>query len=109
MNSARRPVLELIDLKRTFKSGGGELVVLDGVDLVVGAGEIVGLVGPSGSGKSSLLHAAGMLERPTGGDVKIANETGWDLSDEARTGIRRNKIGFVYQFHNLLAEFDALD
>jgi lipoprotein-releasing system ATP-binding protein len=83
-------------------------VVLDGVDLDIAPGEIVGLIGPSGSGKSSLLHAAGMLEKPSGGDVRIAGASGWSLSDEARTEIRRNRIGFVYQFHHLLPEFDAL-
>lgn len=105
MNSA--PVLRLIGLERRFKSGSGELVVLNGVDLEVMPGEIVGLVGPSGSGKSSLLHAAGLLERPSAGEVLVDGALGWTLSDDARTAIRRNQIGFVYQFHHLLAEFDA--
>lgn len=106
MNEA--PVLRLIGLERRFKSGAGELVVLNGVDLDLRAGEIVGLVGPSGSGKSSLLHAAGLLERPTAGAVEIAGASGWTLNDSARTAIRRERIGFVYQFHHLLPEFDAL-
>lgn len=105
---AAAPVLSLVGLTRRYKSGEGELTVLDGVDLEIAPGEIVGLVGPSGSGKSSLLHAAGMLERPSGGDVRIAGASGWSLGDEARTEIRRNRIGFVYQFHHLLPEFDAI-
>jgi lipoprotein-releasing system ATP-binding protein len=102
------PVLRLRNLQRRYKSGEGEITVLDGIDLDIGRGEIVGLIGPSGSGKSSLLHAAGMLERPSDGDVYIEGESGWDSSDEARTAIRRDRIGFVYQFHHLLPEFDAI-
>lgn len=102
------PVLRLAGITRRYKSGESELTVLDGVDLDIAPGEIVGLIGPSGSGKSSLLHAAGMLERPSGGDVSIAGLSGWSLGDDARTEIRRNRIGFVYQFHHLLPEFDAL-
>jgi lipoprotein-releasing system ATP-binding protein len=101
-------VLSLRGVSRRYKSGEGELTVLNGVDLDIGAGEVVGLIGPSGSGKSSLLHAAGLLEKPSGGDVSVAGQDGWALSDEVRTGIRRTQIGFVYQFHHLLAEFDAL-
>ncbi len=111
MNDVRQtafPTLRLSGLERRYKSGESELVVLHGVDLDIAPGEIVGLIGPSGSGKSSLLHAAGMLERPSAGDVLIEGESGWDLSDEARTEIRRNRIGFVYQFHHLLPEFDAI-
>ncbi len=107
--SERPPVLSLKGLTRRYKSGESELVVLDHVDLDVAAGEIVGLVGPSGSGKSSLLHAAGLLERPSEGEVLIGGESGWIVGDAARTEIRRHRIGFVYQFHNLLPEFDALD
>ena len=106
MSSA--PVLRIVGVERRFKSGGGELVVLDGVDLEIMPGEIVGLVGPAGSGKSSLLHAAGLLERPSGGAVEIAGASGWSLGDDQRTAIRRNQIGFVYQFHHLLPEFDAV-
>ena len=110
MNSpqAVQSILRLDNVSRVYKSGGGELTVLDGVDLDILPGEIVGLIGPSGSGKSSLLHAAGMLERPSGGDVWIDGQSGWDLSDGERTSIRRNRIGFVYQFHHLLPEFDAI-
>jgi lipoprotein-releasing system ATP-binding protein len=103
------PVLSLRGVRRTYKTGDIQLNVLDGVDLDIAPGEIVGLIGPSGSGKSSLLHAAGMLERPSGGDVLINGEAAWDLGDDVRTEIRRNKIGFVYQFHHLLPEFDAIN
>jgi len=102
------PALRLRGLERRFKSGESELIVLDGVDLDIMPGEIVGLVGPSGSGKSSLLHAAGLLERPSGGDVEIEGRVAWTLNDDARTSIRRSRIGFVYQFHHLLPEFDAV-
>jgi lipoprotein-releasing system ATP-binding protein len=101
-------VLSLHGLTRRYKSGEGELTVLNGVDLDISSGEVVGLVGPSGSGKSSLLHAAGLLERPSSGQANVAGVNAWALSDEARTAIRRNQIGFVYQFHHLLPEFDAL-
>ena len=100
-------VLLLAGVERRFKSGAGELTVLAGVDLEIQPGEIVGLVGPSGSGKSSLLHAAGLLERPSAGEVSIEGVAAWALGDGARTQIRRNRIGFVYQFHHLLQEFDA--
>jgi lipoprotein-releasing system ATP-binding protein len=111
MNNAPQAVqsiLRLDNVSRVYKSGSSDLTVLDGVNLDIARGEIVGLIGPSGSGKSSLLHAAGMLERPSGGDVWIDGESGWDLSDGERTNIRRNRIGFVYQFHHLLPEFDAI-
>lgn len=110
MNSpqAAQSILRLDNISRVYKSGSGELTVLDGVNLDIASGEIVGLIGPSGSGKSSLLHAAGMLERPSAGDVWIDGQSGWDLNDGARTNIRRNRIGFVYQFHHLLPEFDAI-
>ena len=110
MNDVRAsaPVLSLSGLERRYKSGEGELLVLDHVDLDIQPGEIVGLIGPSGSGKSSLLHAAGLLESPSGGDVRINGKSAWELNDEQRTEIRRNRIGFVYQFHHLLPEFDAI-
>jgi len=79
------------------------------VNLDIMPGEIVGLIGPSGSGKSSLLHAAGLLEHPTEGEVRIDGEAVADLSDHDRTRIRLDRIGFVYQFHHLLPEFDARD
>ncbi len=102
------PALRLAGLTRRYQSGESELLVLDAIDLTILPGEIVGLIGPSGSGKSSLLHAAGMLERPSDGEVSIEGHDGWGLNDEQRTAIRRNRIGFVYQFHHLLPEFDAI-
>ncbi len=107
-NIGNVPALSLRSLSRVYQSGESELVVLDGVDLNIARGEIVGLIGPSGSGKSSLLHAAGMLERPSAGEVTIEGRSAWELNDDARTAIRRNRIGFVYQFHHLLPEFDAI-
>ena len=103
------PVLSVRGVTRTYDSAAGPLTVLKGVDLDVAPGEIVGLIGPSGSGKSSLLHAAGLLERPTSGDIRIDGQDVGGLPERARTHIRLARIGFVYQFHHLLAEFDARD
>ena len=103
------PVLSVRGVTRTYDSAAGPLTVLKGVDLDVRPGEVVGLIGPSGSGKSSLLHAAGLLERPTSGDIRIDGQDVGDLPERARTHIRLASIGFVYQFHHLLAEFDALE
>jgi lipoprotein-releasing system ATP-binding protein len=102
-------VLDVRGLARTYVTGQGPLQVLRDVDLQVEAGQIVGLLGPSGSGKSSLLHAAGLLERPTAGQILIQGQDCGALSDPARTQIRLRAIGFVYQFHHLLPEFSALD
>jgi lipoprotein-releasing system ATP-binding protein len=104
------PVLTLRGVKRTYVTGVGRpLEVLKGVDLEVYPGEIVGLIGPSGSGKSSLLHAAGLLEHPTEGRVSVTGVDASSLNDRARSRLRLSTIGFVYQFHHLLAEFSALD
>jgi lipoprotein-releasing system ATP-binding protein len=103
------PVLELRGVRRAFRQGGAELVVLDGVDLALAASEIVALVGPSGAGKSTLLHIAGLLERPDGGNVLIGSEDCGSLSDDRRTVLRRSELGFVYQYHHLLPEFSALE
>ena len=103
------PVLVLRDLRRTYRTGQGPLEVLKGANLTVAPGEIVGLIGPSGSGKSSLLHAAGLLEHPTRGQVIIDGRDCGAMSDRERTHIRLTTIGFVYQFHHLLPELDALD
>jgi lipoprotein-releasing system ATP-binding protein len=100
-------VLHLDNIVRTFHQGGDDLHVLDGADLTVNAGEIIALVGPSGAGKSTLLHAAGLLEKPDSGRVFVCGEEGSSLGDDGRTRIRREKIGFVYQYHHLLPEFDA--
>lgn len=103
------PVLELQGIERTYKTEAGELRVLEGTDLRLQAGELVGLVGPSGSGKSTLLHTAGLLERPEGGSIFLDGTNCLKLSDDGRTALRRRKIGFVYQFHHLLPEFNAID
>jgi len=102
-------ILSLRGVTRTYPTAQGGLTVLKGVDLEVMPGEVVGLIGPSGSGKSSLLHAAGLLERPTSGQVLIDGEDVGGLDERARTRLRLRRIGFVYQFHHLLPEFDALD
>ena len=103
------PVLSVRGVTRTYDSAAGPLTVLKGVDLDLRPGEVVGLIGPSGSGKSSLLHAAGLLERPTSGEIRVDGRDVGDLPERARTHIRLASIGFVYQFHHLLAEFDARD
>jgi len=103
------PALELRGVRRIFKQAATELVVLNGIDLVLRPGEIVALVGPSGAGKSTMLHVAGLLERPDGGAVLIGGEDCGSLSDDRRTMLRRAEIGFVYQFHHLLPEFSALE
>ena len=103
------PVLRLRNIVRRYPSGTGVLDVLSGVDLDINAGEFVGLIGPSGSGKSTLLHAAGLLEKPDEGEVWIEGQDCLSLKDNERTAVRRNGIGFVYQFHHLLPEFTALD
>ena len=103
------PVLSLRGVARTYRTGQASLPVLKGVDLDVFSGEVVGLIGPSGSGKSSLLHAAGLLEHPTEGRVLVEGRDCTKLGDAARTRVRLGLIGFVYQFHHLLAEFSALD
>ncbi|RSB46796.1 ABC transporter ATP-binding protein [Brevundimonas sp. 357] len=106
---ANGAILSLRGVSRTYPTAQGGLTVLKGVDLEVMPGEVVGLIGPSGSGKSSLLHAAGLLERPTSGQVLIDGEDVGGLDERARTRLRLHRIGFVYQFHHLLPEFDALD
>jgi len=100
-------VLELKDVRRTFKQGGETLQILRGANLTVSRGEVVALVGPSGSGKSTLLQIAGLLERPDEGDVRVNGESCGHFSDERRTELRRTRLGFVYQFHHLLPEFSA--
>ncbi len=101
--------LALRGVVRTFRSGDATLPVLRGVDLTLAAGEIVALVAPSGTGKSTLLHLAGLLEKPDGGQVVVQGRDAGSLSDGERTAVRRDSIGFVYQFHHLLGEFTALE
>jgi lipoprotein-releasing system ATP-binding protein len=101
--------LVLRGVTRTYRSDAGNLPVLRGADLALRVGEIVALVAPSGAGKSTLLHVAGLLDRPDGGSVLIEGHDAGGLPDMARTAIRRDTIGFVYQFHHLLPEFTALE
>jgi lipoprotein-releasing system ATP-binding protein len=100
-------VLRLENVTRRYKEGEGQLEVFSGLDLTLKAGEIVALVGQSGSGKSSLLHMAGLLEAPTSGEIFIEGVAASKLPDAMRTCIRRQTIGFVYQAHHLMPEFDA--
>ncbi len=102
-------VLELKAIERRYDEGERKLVILDRADFTLRRGEMVALVAPSGAGKSTLLHTAGLLEQPDGGDVVVAGRSCRGLCDDDRTAIRRNDIGFVYQFHHLLPEFTALE
>jgi lipoprotein-releasing system ATP-binding protein len=102
-------VLELKGVERYYLQGPKRLTILNGAEFSLKRGEMVALVAPSGTGKSTMLHAAGLLERPNGGDVIVNNRACGRLSDDDRTAIRRNEIGFVYQFHHLLPEFSAIE
>ena len=102
-------VLSVTGLTRAFAQGAATIHVLRGVDLHVGAGEIVALLGPSGSGKSTLLQAVGLLEGGFGGSIRVAGEEVTSLDDAGRTRVRRDAIGFVYQFHHLLPDFSAAE
>ncbi|WP_341901736.1 ABC transporter ATP-binding protein [Sandarakinorhabdus limnophila] len=101
------PVLQVTGLARSFEQGGARIDVLAGVDLTVAPGEIVALLGPSGSGKSTLLQAVGLLEGGFTGDIRICGEPVGALDDLGRTRVRRQRMGFVYQFHHLLPDFTA--
>jgi len=103
------PVLATRDLKRSFTQGEATIEVLRGVDLVIEPGEIVALLGPSGSGKSTLLQAVGLLEGGFEGSIRLKGEEAAELDDDGRTRLRRDLLGFVYQFHHLLPEFNAVE
>ena len=107
--SDRHFPLSLQGVERTFVQGDRRLSVLQGVSLDLQAGEIVALVGQSGSGKSTMLHIAGLLEKPDGGDVIVDGRSAGAQSDGERTALRRKFLGFVYQYHHLLPEFSALE
>jgi lipoprotein-releasing system ATP-binding protein len=106
MNSGS-PIVALKDLRRSFEQGGQRIDVLRGVNLEIMPGEIVALLGPSGSGKSTMLQAVGLLEGGFEGSITIAGAQAEHLAGDERTAIRREHLGFVYQFHHLLPDFDA--
>lgn len=102
-------VLKVGDLRRSFTQGDVTIEVLRGVNLSVAPGEIVALLGPSGSGKSTLLQAVGLLEGGFEGSIRISGEEAAQLSNDGRTRVRRDSLGFVYQFHHLLPDFNAVE
>jgi lipoprotein-releasing system ATP-binding protein len=102
-------MVETRGLKRSFVQGDETIEVLRGVDFSIGRGEIVALLGPSGSGKSTMLQAVGLLEGGFEGSIKIADEEVSGLDGDGRTRVRRDTLGFIYQFHHLLPDFDALE
>lgn len=102
--------LELKGIAKSYLKGTpGQVDVLRGADLAMQAGEVVALVAPSGAGKSTLLHIAGLLDTPDAGEVRVAGEDVTRKGDRRRTRVRRQEVGFVYQFHHLLPEFSALE
>lgn len=103
------PVLVITGLTRSFTQGGATIEVLCGIDLSIARGEIVGLLGPSGSGKSTLLQAVGLLEGGFAGSIRIAGTEAAQLDSHGRTMVRRDYLGFVYQFHHLLPDFNATE
>lgn len=109
MSNNIQTVLELKQVRKSFKQGGQKLDVLNGVDFDIKSGEIVALTGPSGSGKSTLLQIAGLLETPSGGEIYLNGQNCSKLGDGLRTLLRRDFLGFVYQYHNLLPDFNAVE
>ncbi len=107
---ATAPILDASGVVKVFHGGdGGEVRVLEGVDLAVARGEMVAIIGASGAGKSTLLHVLGALERPTAGEVRLNGELVGRLDDEALAPLRNRSVGFVFQFHHLLKEFSAIE
>src|SRR6516162_6389206 len=108
-DQARIAALTLESVERRYGRGETTVEVLSGASLALYPGQSVALIAPSGAGKSTLLHLAGLLERPSAGEVMVSGKATSTMTDEERTGLRRNLIGFVYQFHHLLPEFSALE
>src|SRR5918994_758836 len=104
-----QPALRLSKVERRYPQGDSFLNVLRGADLTIWPGEMVALVAPSGTGKSTLLHVAGLLEKPDAGEVRVGGQATSAMDDGSRTRLRREEIGFVYQFHHLLPEFSAVE
>jgi lipoprotein-releasing system ATP-binding protein len=102
-------VLELRGIRQSFKQVAGKLDVIVDADMAISSGEMVALIGPSGSGKSTLLHITGLLEKAVAGNVIINGQSTSEMGDTERTALRRNSMGFVYQYHHLLPEFSALE
>nr|WP_306266539.1 ABC transporter ATP-binding protein [Pararhizobium sp. IMCC3301] len=107
--AGQQPTMQLIGIEKTYGQGDSTLTVLKDADLTLKSGEMVALVAPSGTGKSTLLHIAGLLEKPTSGEVYVGGAACHKLDDKALTGMRRTEIGIVYQFHHLLPEFTAIE
>lgn len=105
----KQPYVSISGLTKVYGKEPNHLLVLEEIELELYPGEIVGLVAPSGMGKSTLLHQVGLLEKPTSGDIQIMDSKTAELSDKDRTNLRLNHLGFVYQFHHLLPEFTALE
>jgi lipoprotein-releasing system ATP-binding protein len=105
----KKALLRVEGLEKTFRQGGQNLTIFQNLNLALDKGEMVALVGPSGAGKSTLLQLVGLLDSPTAGRITIAGEDASKLGDNERTRLRRDHIGFVYQFHYLLPEFSALE
>jgi lipoprotein-releasing system ATP-binding protein len=103
------PVVAVSDLSRSFEQGGVRIDVLRGVDVSIAPGEIVALLGPSGSGKSTMLQAIGLLEGGFSGSIRIGGIEASAIDASARTALRRDRLGFVYQFHHLLPDFSAIE
>jgi lipoprotein-releasing system ATP-binding protein len=109
MPAPQQPSLFLSKVERRYRQGDGFLEILKSATLAIWPGEMVALVAPSGTGKSTLLHVAGLLEKPDGGEVYVSGQPTADMDDAGRTRLRREEIGFVYQFHHLLPEFSAIE
>jgi lipoprotein-releasing system ATP-binding protein len=107
--STAKPVLHCQALCKRYRQGDGELTILDNIELVVKKGEMLAIVGPSGAGKTTLLHMLGGLDLPSSGRVLINDRDIAALNDRDRSRLRNAELGFVYQFHHLLAEFSAVE